>query len=179
MKNHAKQLPLLVLRIGLILVPGLLLSCATGDKGLITETSADDSITADAQCPVCGMYPARYKKFAPKVTFNDGKMVAFDGCKDMYRYLMDMDKYGQGRTKGDIRSIEVRNFSSGAWIDGRSAHYVSGSSVRGPMGPELIPFLSRNKAEAFQKKNGGELLTHEQIISKGIAALPGHMMMHH
>lgn len=179
MKKHPKTTPFIVLCFGLILVSGLVISCATGGSGLMTEAPAGVDISAAAQCPVCGMYAARYPKFAPKVIFKDSMMAAFDGCKDMYRYLLDMNKFGQGRTDADILRIEVKDFSSGEWTDGRTAHYVAGSSVRGPMGPELIPFSSREKAEDFKREKGGTLLTHEQIISTGPSALPGPMSMHH
>lgn len=179
MKKNPKTSPFIALCFGLVLVSGLVISCATGGPGPMTVAPAGENISADAQCPVCGMYAARYPKFAPKVIFKDGMMAAFDGCKDMYRYLLDMNRYGQGRTDADVLRIEVKDFSSGEWKDGRTAHYISGSSVRGPMGPELIPFSSREKAENFQQENGGTLLTHEQIMSTGLSALPGPMSMHH
>ena len=40
-------------------------------------------------------------------------------------------------------------------IDGRSAHYVVGSDVTGPMGKELIPFATREAALEFSKDHGG------------------------
>ena len=45
-------------------------------------------------------------------------------------------------------------------IDGRTAFYVVGSDVFGPMGKELIPFAQRAQAEEFLKDHKGRAILH-------------------
>jgi len=157
----------------------VLLSCRSTEQAVKHETAKDQGvfvpsaarIPAEARCPVCGMMPARYPDFAPKLHFTDGRMAAFDGCKDMFRFLLDMEKYGRGKTSEEVERIEVKDFGSGAWIDGRTAYYVAGSSVRGPMGPEILPFASREAAEAFRKEKGGEVLEFSGITAGVVEGL--------
>jgi len=158
-----------VLLLGLALV-----SCKSTGHTRSNESGKDqnvyvtsgDVIPKDARCPVCGMFPARYEKFAPKVVFSDGTMAAFDGCKDMFKFLQDLDKYGREKTAVDIDRIDVKDYATGKWIDGRSAHYLVGSSVRGPMGSEILPFETRAAAKAFGLEKGGTIKPFAEITKQ-------------
>ncbi|WP_347266675.1 nitrous oxide reductase accessory protein NosL [Paracoccus sp. (in: a-proteobacteria)] len=52
----------------------------------------------------------------------------------------------------------------GNWIPADTAFYVIGSAREGGMGaPETVPFSSRDAAEAFAGREGGEVLTLAEI----------------
>ena len=53
-------------------------------------------------------------------------------------------------------------------IDAGSAFFVVGSDVYGPMGKELIPFISRADAEAFKKDHKGNRILRFEDIKPGV-----------
>jgi nitrous oxide reductase accessory protein NosL len=116
------------------------------------------------KCPVCGMFVYKYPDWTAQIVFNDKSQFYFDGVKDLFKFVLHLDKYHPGRSAADIASIRVTDYYDVVAIDGRSAHYVVGSDVTGPMGRELIPFASGQAALEFSKDHGGTaVLTYEQI----------------
>jgi nitrous oxide reductase accessory protein NosL len=82
--------------------------------------------------------------------------VYFDGPKDMFRYLLDLDTFKPGSTPEQVAAVFVTDYYSTRPIDGRTASYVVGSDVMGPMGAELVPTADRSQAETLLKDHGGE-----------------------
>ncbi|WP_210200430.1 nitrous oxide reductase accessory protein NosL [Cohaesibacter celericrescens] len=123
-------------------------------------------------CPVCGMFPARYPDWIATVLYRDGHADHFDGAKDMFKYLLDMEKYASGRKQQDILRIGVTDYYATARIDARTALYVAGSDVLGPMGHDLIPHLDRFDADEFMKDHKGQrLLTFQEVTMELLLAL--------
>ena len=114
--------------------------------------------SSEHKCPVCGMYVAEYTDFLAAVVFRDGATVFFDGCKDMFRFLFEVDRFAPGRKRADINLIWATDYYSLKWIDGSTAFYVRGSDVLGPMGRELIPFGKETEAKGFMEDHAGESL---------------------
>ena len=138
------------------------------------------TITEKMSCPTCGMYPHRYPQWQTQVIFTDGTMSAFDGNKCMFRFLLNLKQFAPARQPEQIAAIWVKDFKTGNWLDGKTAHYVIGSQEMGPMGKELIPFATRAVAEEFQKANGGAIETYANISMATIKQLMGgmqHMQM--
>lgn len=127
------------------------------------DVFAPREIAADAPCGKCGMFPARYPQWQSQIVFSDGTMTPFDGCKCMFGFLFNMEKYDPAHTPEDIARIWVRDFNSGDWIEADQAHYVIGGTVTGPMGKELIPFREKSSAEAFRKVHGGQFSSFEAV----------------
>jgi len=126
---------------------------------------ADDAGTTTAgereECRVCGMWIDQYQRTAAELTYKDGKKEHTCGVACMFRVLDD-----QG--VGTFTSITVRDFTTGNRIDAREATYVIGSRVIPEMIPNIIAFESRANAEAFQAREGGDLIDFErglQIIT--------------
>ncbi len=97
-------------------------------------------VPKDAKCPICGMFVYKYPRWAVKLTHNK-KDLYFDGVKDMFKYYF---KYKNIKDK-----IIVTDYYSQKAIDARTAFYVIGSDIYGPMGDELIPFQNENDAKTF------------------------------
>jgi len=128
-------------------------------------------ITEDMKCPVCGMSPAMSPKWHSQVHLNDGTFLAFDGCKDMFKFLLQMSAYDRQHTKDDVNTIFVKDFDSGKWINAVDTYFVAGSNVIGPMGKQVIPFSDHDKAMEFMNSNGGEIIHYKKITLDTIKAL--------
>ena len=107
-------------------------------------------------CPVCGMFVALYPEWVATAVFRDGHAQHFDGAKDLFKYLLALPKYAPGHQATDIDTIVVTEYYSVARIDARSARYVIGSDVLGPMGHELIPLATPEDANEFIGDHGGK-----------------------
>ncbi|MEZ5841609.1 MAG: nitrous oxide reductase accessory protein NosL [Hyphomicrobiales bacterium] len=115
-------------------------------------------------CPVCGMFVAKYPEWIATVLFTDGKVDHFDGAKDFFKYLLEMEKYAPGRTGADIAGLGVTDYYTVERIDARAALYALGSDVLGPMGHELVPHALDTDAADFMKDHAGRrLLAFDEI----------------
>jgi len=118
------------------------------------------------KCPVCGMFVAKYPDWVAVVVFKDATRGYFDGPKDMFKFLLDLKQYAPGKGESDIDRFFVTDYYAVKQIDGRTAFYVLGSDVYGPMGKELIPFEKETEAREFLKDHGGRnVLRYKEIIS--------------
>ena len=116
------------------------------------------------KCPVCGMFVAKYPDWIAAVRLVDGSYAFFDGCKDLFKYYFAMATYAPGKVQADISSVIVTDYYSVQPVDGRTAFFVLGSDVFGPMGKELIPFGRENDAREFLKDHQGKrILSFEEI----------------
>lgn len=135
---------------------------STGESSPITPTKTD-------KCPVCGMFVAKYSGFLAQIIFKDNSYALFDGAKDLFKYFFNLKKYNAAKNSTDINFIYVTDYYSMTPIDGRTAWYVIGSNVFGPMGRELIPFAKKTDALEFMKDHAGKEVipftgvTHEMI----------------
>ena len=118
--------------------------------------------TAKDRCGVCGMFVQKYPNWVATIVFEDGSQVFFDGPKDLFRYLVDLEKYGaQDR---EVSRIFVTDYYRVQPVDAKAAHFVAGSDVMGPMGHELVPLESREHAETFVRDHGGkEILVFDDV----------------
>ncbi len=132
-----------------------------------TVRSADvmpAEVKKDDKCRVCGMFVAKYRNWISQIVFSDGTAAFFDGPKDMMKYYLDPSKYDPGMKKADIAAVFVTDYYSVKPIDGRTAFYVIGSDVFGPMGAELVPLASEPQARGFLKDHKGtKILKFDEI----------------
>lgn len=129
-------------------------------------------IPADARCPVCGMYPARYPQWAAQLIFEDGSAYFFDSPVDLYMFLDDPVRFDPDHAAKTVAAIYVADFRGSGWLDAQRASFVIGSAARGPMrGPDLPAFADGTAANAFIAENGGRMLTHAEIDAATVAKL--------
>lgn len=107
-------------------------------------------------CPVCGMFVAKYPEWVATILWNDGEAAHFDGPKDFFKYLEKLEKYAPGRSSDQIAGMGVTEYYGLALIDARTARYVIGSDVYGPMGHELVPLTSAVDATDFLRDHAGK-----------------------
>lgn len=137
----------------------------------LTPLKGQIEVPKEVKCPVCGMFVAKYPKWAARIEVATHKHY-FDGVKDMMKfYIFDVD-FPYDRNK--IVKIEVTDFYTLRAIDAKAAFYVIGSDVYGPMGNELIPFLTKDAAQNFMGDHGAEKILHfDEISPKLVMGLDG------
>lgn len=126
------------------------------------------------KCPVCGMFVARYPDWLAGMSFADGARFVFDGPKDLLKFWLDPARYLPARRREDVVSLFVTDYYGLAQVNARSALYVVGSDVLGPMGRELVPFARREDAEEFLRDHRGErILRFDEVTPALVASLDG------
>lgn len=129
--------------------------------------------SAADKCPVCGMFVAPYPHWVAEIIFKAGPVAFFDGAKDLFTYYFNLKKYRPGKRTEDIAAVYVTAYYTKKFIDARSALFVLGSDVYGPMGMELIPFVTRAEAEEFMKDHKGKkLLAFSEITPQHLVSSP-------
>ncbi|PID81422.1 hypothetical protein CSB20_03105 [bacterium DOLZORAL124_64_63] len=123
-------------------------------------------VPEDAKCPVCGMFVAKYPKWAAMLKTADGRVFYFDGVKDMMKFYLQPEKFHVKVRTEDFVNVVVSDYYSLEPLDGTKAFYVVGSNVFGPMGNELIPLPNRKKAEAFLQDHFGERIYRFEEIDR-------------
>ncbi len=128
------------------------------------------------KCPVCGMFVAKYPRWAAQIFYKHGDhehKFSFDGVKDMMKFYFNPKKWGEYPVSKDmISKILVTDYYSQEAIDGIKAFYVIGSDVYGPMGNELIPFISENDAKIFKNDHDGKkIVSFDKIIENEVYKL--------
>jgi len=128
--------------------------------------AADEPLPAPGKgdkCPVCGMFVAPYPEWTAALVHRNGTAAFFDGAKDMFRYLLDMEKYGGGRRRSDVTAVYVTDYYTARIVDAREVPFVTGSRVLGPMGRKLVPVSGEIELKEFIKDYGGSVLYYNDI----------------
>jgi nitrous oxide reductase accessory protein NosL len=116
-------------------------------------------VPKEAKCPVCGMFVFKYPRWAAKMVMSDGGEHYFDGAKDMFKFHLQQQKSSAG-----AGLILVTDYYTQSALQAKSAVYVIGSDVYGPMGNELIPFSTIQDARTFAKDHSGtRILTFDEV----------------
>jgi nitrous oxide reductase accessory protein NosL len=120
------------------------------------------------KCPVCGMFVYKYPDWVGEIIFKDGSVAFFDGAKDLFKYYFNLKKYNPEKTIQDIAAVYVTEYYDMEIINARSAFFVIGSDVYGPMGKELIPFVNKADAGAFKKDHKGKHILRFDDVKPGV-----------
>ncbi len=137
------------------------------DNNRVKKSNYDINVSKKDKCPVCGMFVYKYPKWIAQIVYKDKNRLSFDGVKDMMKFYFNRTKYGKYETltKKNISQILVRDYYSQKVIDGKSAYFVIGSDIKGPMGDELIPFKDESSAKSFLKDHNGKKIVKFSEIS--------------
>ncbi len=124
-------------------------------KGKIVEPVDKDI------CPVCDMYPARYPKNKCQIQTKNNEVVHFCSTHCLFEYLKNSAKYSKKNIQP--KAIWVVDYDTEAWIYGKNAFYVVGSTEAGPMGKEAFPFMNKATAEKFVTAKKGKVLPFAEM----------------
>lgn len=126
--------------------------------------SAAREVPPDARCPVCGMFPARQRRWAAQVIFDNGDVQYLDSPLSLFLYLQRVPRYTAGQSAASIVASYVTDLDTGAWTPAGQAWYVHGSGRMGPMRSGNLPaFATLDQARAFAAREGGEWLTATRL----------------
>jgi copper chaperone NosL len=148
-------------------------------EGRLDLTMPDGAkVDLRAHCPVCGMIvggdlgagatysyrDGRVVGFAgvAAVVFKDGHAVGFEGARCLFIFNKIPKRFGINLD--DITHRFVTDFSTRKIIDVNYAFLVLGSTVRGPMGYDLIPFSNKEEAEKFETEYNGKRLVQLHTV---------------
>jgi nitrous oxide reductase accessory protein NosL len=110
------------------------------------------------------MFVAPHPTWIAVVVFDDGSRASFDGPKDMFRFLLDLETYQPGTSRDRVAEVWVKDYYTTRWIDARSASFVLGTDVLGPMGRELVPVSTTDAAVTLLEDHGGQrILAFDQV----------------
>jgi len=124
------------------------------------------------KCPVCGMFVAKYPHWVGEIIYDDGTVYFFDGAKDLFKFYFSPSKFKSDKRQQNIQSIYVTEYYYSKLFDAKTAYYVIGSDVYGPMGRELIPFASEPDAQEFaQDHQGKQIVQFKDVTPELIATL--------
>lgn len=127
---------------------------------------------AEDACPVCGMFVAPHAEWSAQVVFADGSAVFFDGCKDLFGYLLARDRFLPDRRAEEIAAVFVTSYYELEPVAAADAWYVLGSDVYGPMGSELVPHGTRDEAEEFLRDHhGSRIVGFDEVTADLLLAL--------
>jgi nitrous oxide reductase accessory protein NosL len=132
----------------------------------------DVAPSAKDKCAVCGMFVAKYPDWSAVIEYRNGRRAWFDGVKDLLKGYDNPAKYGLSQDRSEIKTIWVKDYYSLKMIDGRTALYVVGSDIYGPMGHELVPFAKENDAKGFLNDHlGKKILRFNQLNAETLKKL--------
>ncbi len=155
-----------------LIVTAVVLFCLLMVASSFAAEMGADSVPPGAKCPVCGMFVAKYPDWTATVRFKDGTIAYYDGPKDMFSHYLDTARYTPEKRQADIVALSVKEYYLLTIINARSAFFVYGSDVYGPMGSELIPFGTEKDATAFKLDHKGKrILRFNEITRQTIKSL--------
>ena len=135
-------------------------------------------IDLSAVCPVCNMKADTGSMGPAAVVFNDGKVVAFDGAGDFFRYFLDSLKYGFDSS--NIKNTFVSEYGTKKILDAKQAYYVTGTDVTGGMGFEPVPFSRKEDAEKFKtERNGKAVVAFSNVNAQDVKIRKKILKMEH
>jgi len=119
-------------------------------------------------CPVCGMLTAKYPNWVATIVYKDGHAHHFDGAKDLLKFWFDPPKYAAGHSREQMARIAVTDYYNLQRINAKTALYVIGSDVLGPMGHEFVPLASEEEAADFLKEHKGVRVLRFEEVGAGL-----------
>lgn len=113
------------------------------------------------QCPVCQMYPARYPKNRCQLIDKEKAIHHFCSTQCLFQFLKDPKPF----VSKDVSPmmIWVTDYPSGSWISAKTAYFLVGSRVQGPMGQEALAFDKNAEALSLSRQESGDVLMFKEV----------------
>ena len=129
----------------------------------------------DMRCEICGMGIIKGGKGNFVIELKDGSTRTTDSP--------DCGMLLRGNLSDNVKSAKVTDYNTKELINADSAYYVKGADIttkkdkleKGLMPNSMVAFSTKEKAEAFQKEHGGEVLNYEAAVK----SLAGKKMKKH
>ena len=138
--------------IGAALLSALALAC--GDD-------AGEAAAETTRCDLCGMVVDPESGWRAGGASADGGELSFDTPKCLFRHHHE---------RGPVSEPWVIEYDSQARRPADELFYVLGSDVEGPMGRDLVPLASRERAQGFLADHQGERVLAFDEVTADVAA---------
>jgi copper chaperone NosL len=120
-------------------------------------------------CPQCYMTVGASALGPAALVLADGKVIGFDSTGDLFRYILEPQKYGLDAAS--IKNVFVTEYGTKTFIDAKKALYVAGSDVAGHMGPDVVAFSKKEDAEKFMADHHGvKLAPYTEVTADDLKA---------
>jgi len=113
------------------------------------------------QCPVCHMYPARYPKNRCQLIDAQKAIYHFCSTQCLFTFLKDPRPFVNKDVKPMM--IWVTDYPSGSWTSAKTAYYLVGSRIQGPMGHEAFAFDKNAEALSLSRQDGGNVMMFPEV----------------
>ncbi|WP_299458516.1 nitrous oxide reductase accessory protein NosL [uncultured Microscilla sp.] len=121
---------------------------------------------ASTDCLHCGMPSAEFPKWKVKVTAKAGDIWY---CSPRCMFISTLDK---AKAPKEIQAIKVVEYYNTKPIDAKTAYYVTGSDILGPMGHDLVPLKDKAAADDFKKEHkGANVLKFDEVTMETVKAM--------
>jgi len=154
---------------------GLMMILMSGGRILLCpfEALANSfpSPTKKDRCPVCGMFVYKYPYWRAGFVFKDGVRVFHCSPKCFFHNLGHVSKYQPVRTREDIKLLWVTDYYTANPVDAQDpdVRFVSGSTLVGPMGWDVVPVKGIKAAETFKRDYFGQkILCLDEVTEEDI-----------
>ncbi len=127
----------------------------------------------DTICEVRNMLIYKHPEWASKITLSSGDEVFFSSPKNMFEFYFQPGRWEiYNITKeSDFQLLLVTDFKTKKIINAKDAFYVYGSKETSPSGDDLVPFETKQEAEAFVKQRGGSRILHFSEVKASLINL--------
>lgn len=120
------------------------------------------TIEPHKECPLCGMYPAKYPEFQCQIIFEDFSYEAFDSPLGLLIYYLFQKEYDPENRA--IEYIFFRDYANHEWISADETLFVIGTEVMGPMGIDFLPVANKKDAQQlFDREKGSVMIGFSEI----------------
>lgn len=147
----------------------IVLTTAAVMTGFAAGVSAATFTDTD-QCASCAMVIKKYPGPKGLIVLKDRSVQQFCSARGTAcGYAAAMKKSGVVHVfMHDAGATDWKNPDDSKLIDATKAWFVYGSKVKAVMGPSLAPFATKEAAEAFQKENGGKLMSFADLTPEAL-----------
>ena len=156
----------IVVGLVVVVIAAAALILISGEPGPAPVITGDAGVERGGECVVCGMKVRASDRWAGRVLFEDGLERFFCSPRCLLVYTRTwLKEKGEGARRGrdQIKEMQVKDYFKARSLDARGVVYVHGSDVAGPMGHDLVPFLSSKEAEQFIADHGGKTVSYSEI----------------
>jgi len=136
----------------LLLLTTLIISCSEKKETETINYGSDE-------CSYCTMRISD-NKYAAEIITSDGKVYKFDSIECLTGFAI-VKNY----IEDESQKFYVNDFKNpGNFIDARKSFFVHNKNFSSPMGLNVQAFSTENERDMFEKKNGGDKISWEDVM---------------
>jgi hypothetical protein len=119
------------------------------------------------RCPVTGRPITPGSRWTAAVVLRDGRSYYLLSPRSLVRaYLRPRDAF-RVVDERELARLIVLDHETGRPLDARQAHFVLGTALRGPAGPDLVPAASADAAARIQREHPGSRIARLHELTPG------------